>query len=230
MLWIAPAFVFLWLVDSTEPGHDLVFVPALCALGGAAVVRAAPRLRRLLVCGAALVAMQAVVFVYAAPVSHAPLAGAMNSTVLNLTAPGIRAQQVSLDSALGAIRTRFDPAETVVLTLTDQDPYRFMMYYLPEYPVLRLDPRARIALGARDRQQGHWQEASGCLVESARLNTVVWVLSSASGPAPVPAGATRVSGTAGGQFDVWAKRLEGETLEYLGFTFGRSCPPRAPSA
>ena len=230
MLWVAPAFVFLWLVDSTEPGHDLVFVPALCGLGGAAVAQAAPRPRRLLVCGAALVGVQAIVFVYAAPVSNAPLAQAMNSTVLHLTAPGIRQQQVSLDSALGAIRTRFDPAETVVLTLTDQDPYRFMMYYLPEYPVLRLDPRAHIVLGARDRQQGHWQEASGCLVDSARLTSVVWVLSAASDPGLVPAAATRISSTEGGQFDVWAERLGSEPLEYLGFTLGPGCQPRAPSA
>jgi 4-amino-4-deoxy-L-arabinose transferase-like glycosyltransferase len=230
VLWIAPAFVFLWLVDSTEPGHDLVFVPALCVLGSAAVVQAAPRLRRLLVCGAALVAVQAIVFLYAAPVSNAPLAQAMNLTVLNLTARGIRAQQASLESALGAIRTQFDPADTVVLTLTDQDPYRFMMYYLPEYPVLRLDPRAHIVLAARDRQQGHWQQASGCAFESARLNSVVWVLASASDPRLVPATATRVSGTDGGEFEVWAERLGNDTLEYQGFAFDRDCEPRAASA
>ena len=230
VLWIAPAFVFLWLVDSTEPGHDLVFVPALCVLGGAAVVRAAPRLRRLLVCGAALVAVQAIVFVYAAPVSNVPLAQAMNLTVLNLTAPGIRAQQASLESALGAIRTQFDPAETVVLTLTDQDPYRFMMYYLPEYPVLRLDPRAHIVLAARDRQQGHWQEAGGCAFDSARLNSVVWVLASASDPRLVPATATRVPGPDRGEFEVWAERLGSGTLEYQGFAFDRDCQSRAASA
>jgi hypothetical protein len=85
-------------------------------------------------------------------------------------------------------------------------------------------------LGARDRQQGHWQEASGCLVDSARLTSVVWVLSAASDPGLVPATATRVSSTEGGQFDVWAERLGSEPLEYLGFTLGPGCQPRAPSA
>ena len=40
MLWIGPAFVFLWLVDSTEPGHDLVFSVALCALAAGCCARA----------------------------------------------------------------------------------------------------------------------------------------------------------------------------------------------
>jgi hypothetical protein len=52
----------------------------------------------------------------------------------------------------------------VFLWLTDstepgQDPYRFMMYYLPEYRVLQLDPLAHSTLAARGARQGTWRPA-----------------------------------------------------------------------
>jgi hypothetical protein len=226
IVWIAPAFVFLWLIDSTEPGHALVFLVAVCALGSAVVVHAARSLRRLVGCGAALVVAQALVFLCAAPVSNATL----DATLLNVTAPGLRRQQASLQTALGAIQHQFDPADTVVLTLTDQDAYRFMMYYLPEYPVFRLDPRAHAVLAAQHRQQGHWQVASGCLVDPARVQNLVWVVSSASEAALAGVGTERVSQAQGGPFDVWAARLGGQAQDYLGFTFGGACQGRAPPA
>ena len=98
-----------------------------------------------------------------------------------------------------------------------------MMYYLPDYPVFRLDPQAHVVLGARDRRQGHWQEFSGCLVDSARMRNVVWVLSSAYERGLIPSGATHVSGADGGLFDVWAQQPGGDALDYLGFTFGGAC-------
>jgi hypothetical protein len=75
--------------------------------------------------------------------------------LLNVTAPGLRQQQLSLAYALQTIRSQFDPRETAVLTVTGQDPYRFMMYYQqPEYVVLRLDPQAQSVLTARNMRQG----------------------------------------------------------------------------
>jgi hypothetical protein len=230
IVWIAPAFVFLWLIDSTEPGHALVFVVAVCALGSGVVAHAARSLPRLLVCGGGLVVAQAVVFLFAAPVSNTTLGATLNAMLLNVTAPGLRQQQASLQAALGAVQRQFDPADTVVLTLTDQDAYRFMMYYLAEYQVFRLDPQVHVVLAARDRQQGHWQEASGCLVDPARIHNLVWVLSSGSDLRLIPNGGEHVSAAAGGPFDVWAVRLGGEPEEYLGFTFGGPCDPRAPPA
>jgi 4-amino-4-deoxy-L-arabinose transferase-like glycosyltransferase len=229
LLWIAPAFVFLWLVDSTEAGHALVFLVAVCALGVGALVHAVRSVRQLLLCGAVLIVAQAAVFLFAAPANNSAVAGMLDSMLLNVTAPGLRQHQASLAAALGAIRTEFDPADTVVLTVTDQDPYRFMMYYLPDYLVLRLDPRAHVVLAARDRQQGHWQEVTGCLVDSARIYKVVWVLSSGSDLRPVGGGARHVSlADGGGPFDVWAEQVGGDTLDYLGFTFGGHCEGPGP--
>jgi Dolichyl-phosphate-mannose-protein mannosyltransferase len=227
--WIAPAFVFLWLVDSTEPGHALVFVVAVCALGVGALVHAARSLRQLLVCGGALMVAQAAVFLFSAPTTSAVLAGTLDSMLLKVTAPGLRQHQSSLEAALGAIRTEFDPADTVVLTMTGQDPYRFMMYYLPDFLVLRLDPQAHAVLAARDRQQGHWQEATGCLIDSAATRNLVWVLSPDSDLRLVPRGARHVSVADGGPFDVWAQQLGSDKLNYAGFTSGGSCDAGAPS-
>src|SRR5207245_4982458 len=92
-LWIAPAFVFLWLVDSTEPGHDLLFAVALCALGAGLVGATLDTLPRLIAGSVALVALQATVFLFASPLSDRPLAWTANSMLLNVTAPGLRSSQ-----------------------------------------------------------------------------------------------------------------------------------------
>jgi hypothetical protein len=105
-----------------------------------------------------------------------------------------------------------------------------MMYYLAEYQVFRLDPQVHVVLAARDRQQGHWQQPSGCLVDSARIRNLVWVLSSGPDLRLVPSGARHVSVADSGPFDVWAAQLGGDTLDYVGFTFGGTCDARPPLA
>ena len=72
LLWIAPAFVFMWLVDSTEPGHDLVFSVALCVLSAGLLVASMRRVSHLLICAAFIVAAQAGIFLFASPVSEKP--------------------------------------------------------------------------------------------------------------------------------------------------------------
>jgi len=234
-LWIAPAFVFLWLVDSTEPGHDLIFIAALVVLGVGLLAHAARSLTRLAVCGAVLVGVQAAVFLFAAPVSGRPFAWTANSMLLNVTAPGFGQQQRSLDWSLQTIRSRFDPGESVVVTLTDQDPYRFMMYYLPEYLVLRLDPQTTSVLAAHGKRQGNWTQASGCLFAAVaaslaieRLTTrprlAAWVVSSTSEAGLIPDSATLFSGPeAAGPFQVWEVQLEPSTPDHVGFKLGGQC-------
>lgn len=207
-LWVVPAFTFLWLVDSTEPGHDLVFVGALAALGGVL-------LQRSVGLGVAVVVFQSVVFLFAAPLADQPLAWTIDSMLLNVTAPGFRAQQSSLDATLRVVQDRFDPATTLVVTLVGQDTYRFMMYYLPEYTVVRLDPEAHSVLTAHGRSQGNWQEAN-CL--SAR--TAVLVLSTPTEPGTTPDGASRLS-AAGEPFEVW--QFPPNEMDYLGFAIGNAC-------
>ena len=180
--------------------------------------------RRLLLCGLVLVGAQGVVFLFAAPQSERPLAWTANAMLLNVTAPGLRQQQESLADALQIIRGQFDPRETTILTVTGQDPYRFMMYYLPEYVVLRLDPANQSVLTASGRRQGTWQQPSGCLLEGDRVRHAVWVLAARSEPGIVPAAATRVSSADNaGPFQVWEMRPGPQTPEYLGFTIGGTC-------
>jgi hypothetical protein len=223
-LWIVPAFVFLWLVDSTEPGHTLVYTVALVALGVGLMAATARSLSRLLVCGTLLVGAQVGVFVLAAPQFDRPLAWTANSMLLNVTAPGLRLQQRSLADALQTIRTRFDPRDTAILTVMGQDPYRFMMYYLPEYDVVRLDPRAQSLLAARGQRQGTWQPVSDCLFEGGGVVHAVWVLAARSEPGIVPGDATRVSSAdETGPFQVWEVRPDPDTPDYLGFRLGGTC-------
>jgi hypothetical protein len=224
MLWIAPAFVFLWLVDSTEPGHDLVYAVALCALGAGLVLATSQTVRRSIVWGTLLVAAQVAVFLFAAPQFGRPLAWTANSMLLNVTAPGLRLHQASLDDALHAIQAQFDPRQSVILTVTGQDPYRFMMYYLPEYRVLRLDPQTHSVLAAQARQQGAWraQAASECLVDSG-VRYAVWVLSATSEPGIVPSDATRLTHMDDGPYQVWVLEPRPETPDYLGFEIGGNC-------
>ena len=100
MLWIVPAFVFLWLVDSTEPGHALVFSVALVALGVGLIVATARTVARLILSGTLLIGAQVAVFLFASPQFDRPLAWTANSMLLNVTAPGLRQQQGSLADAL----------------------------------------------------------------------------------------------------------------------------------
>jgi hypothetical protein len=224
LLWILPSFVFLWLFDSTEPGHALVFAVALVALGTGLIVASARTVRRLILCGTLLVGTQALLFVFASPQSERPLAWTANSMLLNVTAPGLRTQQDSLADALQIIRSQFAPGETAILTVTGQDPYRFMMYYLPEYVVLRLDPVTQTVLTAGGRHQGTWQLASDCLFEGGGVRHAVWVLAARSEPGIVPDGAGRVSSPGNaGPFQVWELRPGPQTPEYLGFTIGGAC-------
>jgi len=172
-----------------------------------------------------LVALAVAVFLFAAPLPDRPLAWTANTMLLNVTAPGLRQQQESLADALQTIRRQYDPRESAVLTVTGQDAYRFMMYYLPDYVVLRLDPQTQSVIMARDRQQGTWQQASSCLFESASggVRRAVWVLSSRSEPGIVPSDATRVSSADEGPFQVWELQLGPDTPDYLGFKIGGQC-------
>jgi hypothetical protein len=222
-LWIVPAFVFLWLFDSTEPGHALVFSVALCALGTGLLVATARGTVRLVVYGTLLVGVQAMVFLFAAPQFDRPLAWTANTMLLNVTAPGLRQHQAALDDALQTIRARFDPRETAILTVTGQDANRFMMYYLPEYAVLRLDPQAQSVLTARGRRQGTWQQPADCLFETGGVRHAVWVLSARSEPGIVPEDATRVSSANEGLFVVWEVHPGPDTPDYLGFKLGGPC-------
>jgi hypothetical protein len=227
-LWIIPAFVFLWLVDSTEPGHALIFSVAVCAFGAGLLAAATHSLRRLLLAGTVVVAVQVGVFLFGSPLADRPLAWTVNSMLLNVTAPGLRQQQTSLDDALRIVHAQFDPGDTVIVTVIGEDAYRFMMYYLPDYLVVRLDPAAHSLLPARGKQQGTWTSAADCLFDTAStprsIHHAVWVLSANPEPGVIPIEATHLSPSDDtGPFQVWALRPGPQTPDYLGFTIGGGC-------
>jgi 4-amino-4-deoxy-L-arabinose transferase-like glycosyltransferase len=223
LAWLVPPVVFLWLVDATEPGHALIFAGALAALSGGILSRAYARTSQLALCAAVLVVVQTSVFLFAAPRADKPPPWAPNSALLNVTAPGLRAQQDSLEASLEAIHASFDPADTVVLTIIGQNVYRFTMYYLPEFQVLELDPSMHSVLPARDRHQGNWVEQSGCLFNTERVRHAVLVVWTNSEPGIVPEGARWIAGGGGGPFQTWSLDLTPATSDYLGFELGGRC-------
>jgi hypothetical protein len=222
MLWLAPAFVFLWLVDSTEPGHDLVFSVALCALGAGMLCASVRDRFQLVGWVAVLAAAQTAVFLFAAPRADKDPPWAPNSMLLNVTASGLQHQQHSLSDSLQVIRSQFDPHDSVVLTLMGQDPYRFMMYYLPEYLVLNLDPSAPVVVSAQGRRQGQRQVVDGCLFATGGVRHALLVVWARSEPGLVPAEATLVSSVDEAPFQVWQVQPAADTPDYLDFTIGGS--------
>jgi 4-amino-4-deoxy-L-arabinose transferase-like glycosyltransferase len=229
VLWIVPAFAFLWIVDSTEPGHDLVFAVALVALVAALLAATARTVRRLAVCGTLVVAVQAAVFLLAAPLDGRPLAWTADTMLLNVTAPGLREQQISLDSTLRIVRSRFAPGESVLVTLVGQDPYRFLMYYLPEYTVVRLDTHIGTVLAARGRHQGNLTQPTDCLFASVldpvtTVRHAVWVVATRSEPGVLPEDAVRIDPPdSTGPYQVWDLQPGFATPDYLGFRLGGQC-------
>jgi hypothetical protein len=165
------------------------------------------------------------VFLFASPRTDQAPPWAPNSMLLNVTASGLRQQQTSLGDSLQVIRSRFDPRDSVVLTLMGQDPYRFMMYYLPDYQVLNLDPAAPIIVAARDRRQSQRQVADGCLFATSEVRHALLVVWSRSEPGLVPPEATLVSSLDEAPFQVWEVKLGSDTPDYLNFKIGGpECP------
>jgi hypothetical protein len=213
--WVVPAFTFLWLIDSTEPGHALVFVGALVALAAGLLAHLGPRRGWLLAAGVA--AVQAGVFLFAGPISDRPLAWTIDSMLLNVTAPGLRAQQASLDDALLRIRTASRPESTAVVTVVGQDAYRFMMYYLPEYTVVRLDPSTHAVLTAHNRSQDSWTKR-----DCVQAANPLWVLWAPTATGTIPSEGERISSTEG-PFQVWQVPARDTDVDYLGFRIASSC-------
>jgi hypothetical protein len=198
LLWTLPALLLLWLVDSTEAGHALVCIGALCAFSGALLGRSPhPWLY-----AAILILVQTSLFLIAAPPADKPPPWAPNAALLNVTAPGIQRQQASLAASIQAVQG-FDPADTVVLTVNGQNAYRFMMYYLPAYAVLDVDPTTHAVLEARHHQQAHWREWSECPFDPSAVRHALLVVWTTSEPGLVPDDATPIAGGGDGPFRIW---------------------------
>jgi hypothetical protein len=110
-----------------------------------------------------------------------------------------------------------------VLTLVGQDPYRFMMYYLPEYRVVQIDAGAHVALGAFARHEGHWTEVADCLLPDP-FASVLLVVSHFGVPATIPPDATLLTRRGDPRpFEVWQLNTAPADAAYLGFDIGTHC-------
>jgi hypothetical protein len=160
-LWALPALAIYVLVHLGQHGYLLTVLPACYLLVGRSLLevwsrglgRRAPAVRRLAMAGALAVLLGAHVafFTAAGPVdvpilaSDAPWRARALSELRALyrfrlwshTAGGLREQEAVIAAYVAAIRSRFDPRDTVLVTeLGNPRSYpwfRHVLYYLPEY-------------------------------------------------------------------------------------------------
>src|SRR5207247_4775834 len=116
---------------------------------------------------------------------------AANAILLGFTATALHQQQVSLHAAVEGLRARFNPDDTVIVTLSGQSFYRYAMFYLPEFTVLRLTQDDPNGGWLESRQWGRDVKAGGCPLGPAVRNTV-WLLDSPGSASLIPESATLV--------------------------------------
>jgi 4-amino-4-deoxy-L-arabinose transferase-like glycosyltransferase len=125
LLWVWPALLYYTFIHMGQQGLVFVFLPALLLLSAVALRHLAwlrPSTRWWL--GAGLVVANAILFV-AAPTY--PLGG---TSFKLLTADTLRRHDAFYLTRFEAIRQRFPREHTVVLSSA----WRYVQYYLPEYP------------------------------------------------------------------------------------------------
>jgi hypothetical protein len=96
---------------------------------------------------------------------------------------------------MNTIRARYAPDDAVVITPISQTTYRFAMYYLPDYTVLRLGSRPNQAgtFVARGRQDESW-DSHACLFAGG-VHHVIWVLDREKVDELIPAEAESITTT-----------------------------------
>jgi Protein of unknown function (DUF2723) len=165
-LWALPALAIYALVHLGQHGYLLMVLPACYLLVGQSLMeiwsrglgRGAPAARRFAMAGALVVLLGAHVafFTAAGPVdvpilaSDAPWHARVFSELRTLyrfrlwshTAAGLREQEAVITAYVAAVRRRFDPRDTVLVTeLGNPRSYpwfRHVTYYLPEYTAYHL--------------------------------------------------------------------------------------------
>jgi 4-amino-4-deoxy-L-arabinose transferase-like glycosyltransferase len=225
VLWVAPSFLFLWLFDMTVAGHSLIYTVWLFPLGAALVVRAARDRRALLAGSAALVFVQAAIFLLATARTGGPLTVTANELLLDFTAPSLAARQSQLDARLAAMRAAVDPRDTVIVTVNGNIYFRAAMFYLPRFTVIRLDApedgpnRAWL----RTRDPGFVQVGgTDVRLDPAYRNALIML---PAGPPPrlIPPGATPLTVDGEPPGGLWLLSLGPSPVQYLGY---RIMPPR----
>lgn len=135
-LWVLPTLAYYQFIHMGQQGLVFVYLPALCLLSALSAAALGPFARPAV---AIAVALDAAVFLLAPTY---PLGGDRPKL---LTAHTLREHDEDVLARVEAVRARFDPHRTVVVSSAS----RFAQFYLPEY---RLVP---YRLGAR------WEAAEG---------------------------------------------------------------------
>jgi hypothetical protein len=139
MLWIGPALTFYAFIHMGQQGLVFVFLPAVFLLSAEGLVRlCAAHPRRLWFSTGIIAAAGTLLFIFG---PEYPLG---SSGPRLLTYETIRSHDQQLQHTITTIRTRFSPADTVILA----SGWRFVEYYLPEYALARLDAGAKWEVNA----------------------------------------------------------------------------------
>lgn len=133
-LWVLPALLFYEFIHMGQQGLVFVFFPVPCLLSAAAL---APVDRTARFCAAAAIAANAAIFLFAPTF---PLGGDRPKL---LTADTLRRQDAYYLGRFAAVRERFDPASTAIVSTA----WRFPQYYLREYRLVPYTIVARWELG-----------------------------------------------------------------------------------
>lgn len=134
VLWVLPSIVFYEFIHMGQQGLVFVFFPAICLLSAVAL---APIEGPALLLAAAAVVANAAIFLLAPTF---PLGGDRPKL---LTVDTLRRQDAFYFSRNAAVRRRFDPRSTVILSAI----WRFPQYYLSEYRLVPYSIVSRWELG-----------------------------------------------------------------------------------
>lgn len=221
-LWALPSFAFLWGLDTTEAGHNLLFTMAVLPLV-AGLVAGAPvvHVRRVRTFVACLVVAQAAAFVLGGPPRTVAFAAVLDPGLTAYNAVTLRAHEHTLRDTLDYIRSTQDPGHSLVATVYGQAPYRFMMYYLPDYRVIRVQEPGDVVRLATNRST---VMAARLPCVDAQVESLVWVTEGVERPEAVPPGAVPVAVSDRDGPSLWRVWLDDPAREVEPLPGLRRCP------
>jgi 4-amino-4-deoxy-L-arabinose transferase-like glycosyltransferase len=157
ILWVMPSLGFLWLFDMTAAGHNLLYTVWLYPLAAAIAVHSIANQRVLLGGFLVLLCIQSSIFLFVPRRESGPLDLTSNELYLDF---------------ISAITAAADPNSSILVTENGRNDFRFAMFYLPDYRVLRLDRETGTWLDARNRTLARRTGPDIRLSSATRL--IVW--------------------------------------------------------
>lgn len=176
--WAAPSLIFLWLFDTTEGGHNLLFTAALVPLAAAALARSPAARSAQVAVVAGVIAFQGAVFLFAPTLRAGTVTDLANAALFDYTSAHLRQHESALRDVTALIQ-RADPETSVIATLFPESSFRFAMYYLPEFTVLRVrQPDHNIRVVSHRRLIKNRRPR--CI--NPRIKSILWITDSSARP------------------------------------------------